>query len=1237
MHYDGTYSISRENDVTDGVDFQENEISPLWFTGGNAPAQLNHDEPAVTVHKVNIGATSERPGVSQYQLLSSDASYSSVAATRTSGGKEDVLRPSSGHVVSWRPLWLRSTPLFIFMGFFVVSTFGLLGVYIHSQKHNGLMMTQTNYASWWRLGPVAVIIFESFQRRHYLVLFATLASLLIKTQVVLAPGLFSVNSVKVAHEVDVQILDSMESSFNETKVLDARAYYFIKALQDFQLQRPFGVTEDMAYQTFRSRNAPARGSIDAPLTVEVDGLFADMHCLKLESFTSTEPIPQKLPDTNESLYYAVELELRFRGCGSPVRVETQLPWHEVLLNSTLFDDWVGSWGAQDIDSGLANSRPCPNLPQQHNQTLFYSTRLNLPGETSSPVILSFAAIICTSTSSKSKVQVVDNGARPEAILVPDKDPSPLSADLWAMAEESMYSLGECMQQTIFPGPVCFMTLLEAGEEVTASELGIRTIGDISSYSTDFLYETTLNVSRTLFPLLEHYFLRETIDPETTITGSTSKSVDKLVVNLTACACLAVLNGILAFITAFILLQHNKSKAADKRDPCTILGDQKATSDAKHSAAHPNFTAATWSECNFTPFVLKIWVRAVCVGFTLSTIAALLYTYKLSETEGRLIVSANRGYLHFLWTSMPALIVLMISIYANCCSSAYRSLSTISMLSSKPCDTQDLDTSHLDMLGSRALFDSLRRQAWTVSSSQIITIMCGFLTTLASGLFFIDVDPDFRNVQLEQDTWLGSFRIENTSRNLDLSTNNRRLLSSLVLYQDDPTLVYPQDTYADLVFPTLGNARHLDLSEGVSLQMTVPARLGSICSFVQPKDYTVVNHQGPRLFRDTYVAELITCPGGRQVELKHRIDVGDVRQDGEIMGGPRDVYYAEQLTSADHLFTMNEFCALGLEFNDYDHSHAFSRTETYAWGVYNASTHQFDSLTIWRCNYTWEEVATEVNLKVLRSGFVLDTTKPPRPDDSITRLWEPTFNIPPVGYEFDDLSVGTAQPSVELDWELAGLSNDEFGVLFEPHGPFSAQDLRDPEKENAIVKELGHNYALIAAQLANVDNRFNMTQSSADRTPPSNGLSKLNATVTDNERRRLRQKSEVTWALVTITALVTLANIWALLSTASRHFLGKGLPLDMDVRGLAPDAFNSVAAMFTLLRGSNIWAYLQDDAEQLSSKRLYDCMADLEFRLGWFYRAEDQSRVFTVGVIGDPGLVFLGSKESTDKEEPPVAP
>ncbi|KAF4830683.1 hypothetical protein CGCTS75_v005573 [Colletotrichum tropicale] len=335
--------------------------------------------------------------------------------------------------------------------------------------------------------------------------------------------------------------------------------------------------------------------------------------------------------------------------------------------------------------------------------------------------------------------------------------------------------------------------------------------------------------------------------------------------------------------------------------------------------------------------------------------------------------------------------------------------------------------------------------------------------------------------------------------------------------------------------------------------------------------------------------------------------------------------------------MNKLCALGLKFNDYDHSQTYSRTETYAWGVYNASTHQFDNLTIWRCNYTWEEVTTEVNLKIWQNDFVLDSSRPPRPDDSTTRPWEPTFNIPPISYDFDDLSVGSVQPSVKLDWEIAGLRNDQFGVLFEPHGPFSAQDLRDPEKEDAIVKKLGHNYALVAAQLANLENRFNMTESSADRSPPSNGLSKLNLKVTDNERRRFRQKPEVTWALVTMMALVALTNIWALLSAASGHFLGEALPLDMEVGGLAPNGFNCIAAMFALLKDSNVWAYLPDDAERLSPKGLYDHLADLEFRLGWFYRAEDQTKVFTVGVIGDPVFMFLGPKKGTAKEGPLVVP
>ncbi|KAI8298389.1 hypothetical protein K4K61_011739 [Colletotrichum sp. SAR11_59] len=170
-----------------------------------------------------------------------------------------------------------------------------------------------------------------------------------------------------------------------------------------------------------------------------------------------------------------------------------------------------------------------------------------------------------------------------------------------------------------------------------------------------------------------------------------------------------------------------------------------------------------------------------------------------------------------------------------------------------------------------------------------------------------------------------------------------------------------------------------------------------------------------------------------------------------------------------------------------------------------------------------------------------------PDELSTRPLDPTFNIPTIGYKFDDLSEGSAQPSVELDWELAGSKNDQFGVLFEPHGPFSAQDFRNPEKEDAIVKKLGHNHALIAAQLANLENRITITETSADRAPPLNGLPKPNATVTNNER------------------------------------------------------------------------------------------PGLKFRLDWFYRAEDQSRVFTVGAIGDPGFMFLGPKKGTAKQGPLVAP
>ncbi|KAE9575741.1 hypothetical protein CGMCC3_g8234 [Colletotrichum fructicola] len=83
---------------------------------------------------------------------------------------------------------------------------------------------------------------------------------------------------------------------------------------------------------------------------------------------------------------------------------------------------------------------------------------------------------------------------------------------------------------------------------------------------------------------------------------------------------------------------------------------------------------------------------------------------------------------------------------------------------------------------------------------------------------------------------------------------------------------------------------------------------------------------------------------------------------------------------------------------------------------------------------------------------------------------------------------------------------------------------------------------------------------------------------------------------------------------------------MDVKGLAPDGFNSFAALASLLRDSNALSHLPEGTELLSTDELHGMFPHLGFHLGWFQDETDESKHFTIGVLEDEDFKFLARKK-----------
>ncbi|KAF6842813.1 hypothetical protein CMUS01_02739 [Colletotrichum musicola] len=210
----------------------------------------------------------------------------------------------------------------------------------------------------------------------------------------------------------------------------------------------------------------------------------------------------------------------------------------------------------------------------------------------------------------------------------------------------------------------------------------------------------------------------------------------------------------------------------------------------------------------------------------------------------------------------------------------------------------------------------------------------------------------------------------------------------------------------------------------------------------------------------------------------------------------------------------------------------------------------------------------------------------------------------------------------------------FGFLIEPHGPIPAEAFGDPGLEQTILNELNHNRALISAQLLNLESRFDIDEGSNSTAFPPERLDTVDGVLIDYDNRRIVQNTVETYILTAILGVVAAANILALLSSLLRRWrpLTRGGIFDMNVKGLAPKDFQSILMTASLLESSNATEHIPIETQSLSRDECNGILTSLRFRLGWFRRESDQTRHFTIGVMGDDNFTFLSNEEiAVDKE------
>ncbi|KAF4907141.1 hypothetical protein CGCF415_v007490 [Colletotrichum fructicola] len=400
----------------------------------------------------------------------------------------------------------KTLVLVSFATLFVVFALVLSLLLWYSQRHDGVVAARQSFVYIWRFGPIAVItiiaafwarvelqamrympwialhssgltlnktkatldytsmllpkvFIQSIKQKHHLLSLVIVTSIILTAQIALAPGLFSLATVRAEYDVSIQTLDSFDTEkyANASEIpQETSAFYNVRAIRDFDMAYPFGVNDELAYQTFRSRGDKSdgsRGTVREPLKAVVDGLFAEVQCLELKNYSANIKREEK---SQPGIYrYTFDVELYFEGCDKAISVEYE--W-----NPPPRPRKSGQWM---IDNELSPERSCSSLPQKNKQFAYYAAQLGPLVKNSSsppwPVIGKAAAVICTSAAWLSKVEVSDDGISPNVTLISNEEKTPIAANPWDLLANIENRLDINVSSKTGPPPIEGLPAVEA--------------------------------------------------------------------------------------------------------------------------------------------------------------------------------------------------------------------------------------------------------------------------------------------------------------------------------------------------------------------------------------------------------------------------------------------------------------------------------------------------------------------------------------------------------------------------------------------------------------------------------------------------------------------------------------------------------------------------------------------------------------------------------------------------------
>ncbi|ETS85598.1 hypothetical protein PFICI_03623 [Pestalotiopsis fici W106-1] len=1228
-------------------------------------ASIYEDDASISnpsVHQTVSSSKDDKHGYqSSYSLISSDA-----LSDRDAG-------------VDWRPFWLRRSTLAAFIGVFLLLA-GLI-IYLDHQSRvdQGLVEFAQQWQYVWRFAPTAILtlvaalwsrtevqarrympwiilakgqqeqsailaleyvyelspvaFYRSLRNRHFLISLVLGTTVILEVVIILSTSLFYHGTVDTVLDVPVRALDSFAPPTNLT-ALDASPYYVAKSINALGSQLPFGLTEVGAYQKFEAvsniTNDP--GKLVAPLSAIVDGIYVDVQCVQLESISSN------ITYDPERYIYEATITPKFQGCGASFNLSSGFSWYLGDVGPPNVTSW---WTLDD----LYLNKSCSNLPRPQQQFAVVAAFFGPSAENISlPVLGTAGGVVCSPHVWTSKVEVVDNGVNRTVQSVQDSEENPIDIDVdfqrllsYAIPDDVGGQWANCWLQS---PDISFYGSDEGGcGIVQADSIAFRDgnwvdfssgydsgvnldnvdhTQNLSLYTSAVIEEHVQDMYSRFGPFVSHYRMRQSNSVE--VNGTRQIPVERLLVDERIAFIIAGLCFLIASLTLVTTLFFTVEPDTFPRDPATLLGILAFLKEIR--GILPAYDSQTWASSRGSVLPLRTWVRTAVTLALVCLIVAVGTLFHVSQTQNGIATLGGNAYLSTFGLMIPGLLTSLVSLYITSCNGIIRNLSVFSLPSSLPVPSQFLDMSLVDMLGFRAFWQSLRMGLPTVTISQTLTFFSAFLTSLSSILFTTQAVPKPYHMELQQGTWFGNVT-DPTALGMNPFNNYRGLIGSLLLKQADINSSYPTNTYDTLVFPVLEGLAAPDGLSNVSATAEIPAvQLVADCVHMDRSEYTIAKQkvciygcEDDNYYYQHMMSENITCPDGSSVTMKTALGNATSGDSSDNMA-----YLGALVESAADPITL--WCPGTQSTIHAPRLHGWTQ-QTYAWGSFDASSADVSFFTAMRCNYSWVDV--DVELTLVGGNFTIDSDNPPRIIQNSSRPHVPVFPIP-------DLNGWTTPTSVFPAIDINSGLGKPFRVLLEPYGPVALESLGSEAHVDEILAQLTHDFTMAAGQLASSESRLLINQTSISEPFNAPELDTVPVTIYDVSRRRLVQNAIPTYLILCILVLIVLVNIWALVSRGLRK-LGwrqRWWMLDMNLQGLAPEEPGSIAAQAALLYESNIIELVPPGAWYMKAQELEALLIGSEFRLGWFHDQQKDKAVFTIGLLGDENMPFLGAKEEVSR-------